>query len=263
MSDAWDDGAAYDGYVGRWSRLIAREFIRRLDVPAASAWLDFGCGTGALTRAILALASPRRVVGCDRSPGYVDFAQRQTLDARARFVVASLPDVAALDERFDACVSGLVLNFLPSPAEAVPTLASRVRVGGTLAAYVWDHADGMALIRRFWDAAIAIDPSARALDEAVRFPLCEPDGLRRLFAEARLDQVTVEAIEVPTAFDSFEDYWRPFLGGQGPAPGYAMSLSADARERLRAAIASQMPIAPDGSIHLTARAWAVRGTVVT
>jgi SAM-dependent methyltransferase len=259
--DTWDDGVAYEDYVGRWSRLVAAQFVRWLAVPAGSAWLDFGCGSGALTHAILAEGSPRLVIGCDRSAGYVDHARRHTSDARARFQVATLDSLPRIDEGFDVCVSGLVLNFLPNAVEALGALTASVRRRGTIAAYVWDYDKGMQLMRVFWDAAMALDPAARALDEGVRFPLCQPDPLRRSFESAGLQDVDVTSIDVPTVFRTFDDYWQPFLGGQGPAPSYVARLSAERREQLRSAIAERLTSDETGRISLIARAWAVRGIV--
>ena len=257
--DVWDDGTAYELYVGRWSRPIAAEFVRWLALPSGATWLDFGCGSGALTQTVLAEGSPGLVVGCDQSNGYINYARHHTPDPRARFVAASLADLPGVDGGYDACVSGLVLNFLPAPDVAIATLASAVRRGGTVAAYVWDYEEGMGLMRAFWDAAVALDPAARAVDEGTRFPLCRPDPLHRLFERSGLQQVSVRAIDVPTPFRDFDDYWRPFLGGQGPAPGYAMSLSADRREQLRAAVQQRLRVETDGRILLTARAWAIQG----
>jgi SAM-dependent methyltransferase len=163
------------------------------------------------------------------------------------------------DGEFDAVVSGLVLNFVPGPAEALAELTRVAAPGGAVAAYVWDYADGMALMRRFWDAAAALDPAAAEVDEGRRFPLCRPEPLRELWTGAGLAGVDVEAIDVPTVFADFDDYWTPFLGGQGPAPGYAMSLPEDRRAALRESLRERLPVAADGSIRLTARAWAVRG----
>jgi SAM-dependent methyltransferase len=261
LADAWDSGAAYEPYVGRWSRLVAAEFLRWLRISPQSRWFDFGCGTGALTQTILALANPVQVVGCDRSAGFVDFAQQHTSDPRAAFVVAELPHLPDLPGGFDACVSGLVLNFLPNPATALAAFASRTRHRGTIAAYVWDYGGGMELMRLFWDAAGALDPAAAALDEGRRFPLCQPEALKALFDRAALDDVAVRAIDVPTVFSGFNDYWMPFLGGQGPAPGYVQRLLPEQRERLRDELHRRLPLQPDGSIQLRARAWAVRGTV--
>jgi hypothetical protein len=138
-------------------------------------------------------------------------------------------------------------------------MARVLRPGGIAAAYVWDYADGMELLRRFWDAAVALDPEARELDEGIRFPICQPEALAGLFSGAGLGDVETRAIDVATVFRDFDDYWSPFLGGQGPAPGYTVSLEAARRDALRERIRSKLPIEKDGTIHLIARAWAVRG----
>ena len=164
-------------------------------------------------------------------------------------------DAASLD----AAVSGLVLNFVPEPQQAIAEMARVVRPGSVVAAYVWDYAGKMELMRYFWDAAVALDPGAKELDEGYRFPICQPAPLAELFAQASLREVEVRPIEIATEFRNFDDYWSPFLGGQGPAPGYAMSLREQQRAALEDRIRSALPIANDGSIHLTARAWAVRG----
>jgi SAM-dependent methyltransferase len=259
MPDTWSEGSGYDSYIGRWSRSVAREFLQWLTVPPGSAWLDFGCGTGALSQAVLTQGSPRLIIGCDRSAAYVAFARQQTTDARAEFAVAELPDLPRTPDGFDAVVAGLVLNFLPAPADGVAAMTARARRGGTVAAYVWDYAEGMQLLRVFWDAVIALDPAARNLDEGVRFPVCRVDALRQLFQGAGLADVRVQPIVVPTVFQDFSDYWTPFLSGQGPAPGYVNGLSRTQRARLRDAIRQRLPAAGDGTIALTARVWAVKG----
>jgi hypothetical protein len=115
-------------------------------------------------------------------------------------------------------------------------------------------------MRHFWDVAASLDPGVADLDEALRFALCRPEPLRRLWTEAGLHAVEVRPIEIPTVFTDFDDYWNPFLGGQGPAPGYLMSQPDEHRTALREALRERLPAEPDGSIRLTARAWAVRGT---
>ena len=155
-------------------------------------------------------------------------------------------------------VSGLVVNFVPQAELAVAEMTRVTRPGGTVAAYVWDYAEGMRLIRYFWDAAGLLDPKAKELDEGRRFWLCQPEPLSRLFLTAGLEAVEVRAIEVPTYFRDFDDYWSPFLGGQGPAPSYAMSLSEERQAELRERIQASLPSDPDGGIPLTARAWAIR-----
>jgi hypothetical protein len=113
-------------------------------------------------------------------------------------------------------------------------------------------------MRHFWDVAVALDPSAAQLDEGVRFPLCRPDALLAQISGAGFRDVEVAAIDIPTVFSSFQDYWEPFLGGQGPAPAYAMSLDGSARGRLESKLRELLPVRVDGSISLVARAWAVR-----
>ena len=258
--DVWAVGDAYEPYVGRWSRPVARDFLAWLAVPPGGRWLDVGCGTGALAQTVLALADPATVLGVDRSEAFAAHAGARTPDPRAHFAVGDALALPAAPRRFDAVVSGLVLNFLPDPGAMAAQMVSAARPCGAVGAYVWDYAEGMQLMRRFWDAAADLDPAARALDEGPRFPLCQPGPLRALFAAAGLHSVETRAIEVPTVFRDFDDYWSPFLGGQGPAPGYAMSLDEPGRARLRERLRATLPTRLDGSIHLAARAWAVRGT---
>lgn len=259
MVDDWGSAEAYEPYVGRWSRAVADEFLPWLAVPSGARWLEVGCGTGALTQAICEKADPARLLACDPSEAYLAYNRARTRDARASFALADATNLPSHPDRWDAVVSGLVLNFLPDPAAGIGSMAGRLRAGGLLGAYVWDYAARMELMRRFWDTAVASDPRAEALDEGRRFPLCQPDALRALFEEADLEAVETRAIDVPTSFRDFDDYWMPFLGGQGPAPGYVRSLEEDARARLRERVRSALPTEPDGSIHLVARAWAVRG----
>jgi SAM-dependent methyltransferase len=258
-ADIWDNSAAYEAYVGRWSRPLAAEFVRWLGVSPGGKWLDVGCGTGALTEAILDVADPQLVVGCDRSPAYLAFARAHTAD-RAAFVESEISVLPHAD--FDAVVSGLVLNFLPDPHVGVAAMAARARRSGIVASYVWDYADGMQMMRLFWDAARELDPAARELDEGVRFPLCRPDALAELFTRAGVRDVEIRPIEVSSVFRNFDDYWTPFWGGQGPAPGYTMSLSEEHRERLRSLLESRLTPDSDGTISLIARAWAARGLAV-
>ena len=257
--DVWAAGDLYEPYVGRWSRVVARDFLPWLEVRPDAEWLDVGCGTGALTQLILQLGAPRRVRGVDSSAGFVDYARGHCSDSRASFEVADAQSLPVDGAAFDAAVSGLVLNFVPHPERAAAGMRRAVREGGVVAAYVWDYAGRMELMRYFWDAAVELDPAAKAADEGVRFPLCNPEQLAALFTGAGLREVQVRAIDAPTPFRDFDDYWTPFLSGQAPAPGYCMSLGDEARAALRERIRAKLPIRPDGSIALIARAWAVKG----
>jgi SAM-dependent methyltransferase len=257
--DTWASGEAYEPYVGRWSRLVAREFLRWLAMPAQSRWLDVGCGTGALSQTILEVAAPRAVTGIDRSDGYLAFARAHTPDGRVQFDLGDAQDLPVEPGAYDAVVSGLVLNFIPQPDRAVAEMTRAARPGGTVAIYVWDYAGRMQLMRHFWNAAAALDSKAYDLDEGRRFPLCQPEPLIRCFQAAGLTAVEARPVDISTDFRDFDDYWSPFLGGQAPAPGYAMSLSEERRAALRERIRAGLPFALDGSIPLWARAWAVRG----
>jgi SAM-dependent methyltransferase len=257
--DVWAAGKLYEPYVGRWSRLVAAEFLDWLGVAPGGDWLDVGCGTGALSETILRRAEPGSVKGIDPSAGFVAHAAAHIADARASFEVADAQSLPMPEASFDAAVSGLVLNFVPQPEKAVAEMKRVTRPKGVVAAYLWDYAGEMQLMRHFWEAAVALDSAALDLDEGRRFPLCSPAPLEALFKDAALRSVEVRPIDVPTRFRDFDDYWDPFLGGQGPAPGYAMSLSEERRGALRDRIRGRLPVASDGSIALVARAWAVRG----
>jgi len=193
--------------------------------------------------------------------GFLANARARIGDARATFRAGDAQSLPLPDRHFDAVVSGLALNFVPDPSRAVAEFARVGKSGGVAAAYVWDYAEGMAMMRHFWDAATALDPAAADLDQGRRFPLCRPEPLRGLWTDAGMEKVTGQAIEIPTAFADFDDYWTPFLGGQGAAPAYAMSLTEDHRRALRDMLRVRLPSGTDGSIRLTARAWAVRGMV--
>lgn len=256
MTDVWASGEAYEPYVGRWSRMVAVEFLEWLDIAPKQRWLDLGCGTGALTAAILSHCDPISILGIDPSSEYIAWATSKIQDGRTRFETGDttqLPSSIA-----DVVVSGLVLNFIPQPSLALAAMREAAP-DGLVAAYVWDYGGKMELMRYFWDAASTLDSSARALDEGERFKICRPEPLAALWQEAGFTDVTTRAIDVPTVFHDFGDYWSPFIGGQGPAPSYAMSLNEEDRNSLRDHLRARLPISADGSIHLTARAWAVRG----
>jgi len=260
VSDTWERGSPYEQYVGRWSRQIAPMFLSWLKIPAGRRWLDVGCGTGALCATIVDRCSPSSVAGVEPSEGFLTTA-KENLAGRAALHQGSATAIPLDDASVDVAVSGLVLNFVPDPPAALLEMARVTSKGGTIAAYVWDYAARMELIRFFWDAAVELDPEAAKLDEGARFPLCRPEALERLFAGAELQEVDVKPIDIPTSFSDFDDYWRAFLGGQGPASAYAMSLGETARARLRDRIRERLPTEANGSIPLTARAWAARARV--
>jgi SAM-dependent methyltransferase len=260
IRDRWAAGSTYEDFMGRWSRQLAPRFVAWLDIPAGAHWLDVGCGTGALTTAICSHADPASVLGCDPAEPLLDYARSHSHDARASFVIAAVGGLPRRADGYDSVTSSLALNFFPDPSAAVREMQGLTATGGTVSACVWDYAGKMEFLRRFWDAAVATDPSARALDEGGRFPLCHQDRLADLFGAAGLDDVRGEPLEITTTFADFEDYWRPLLGGTGPAPSYVASLDAERRADLAHTLRATLPRRRDGTIALLARAWAIRGT---
>jgi SAM-dependent methyltransferase len=259
MGQVWSSGDAYEPYVGRWSRKVAVAFIDWLGRPPGLRWLDVGCGTGAMTQTILDRAEPARIQGIDPSAAFIAHARARISDPRASFQVGDAMKLPLEDAAVDACVSGLVLNFVPDAWDAVAEMRRVTRPSGVVGAYVWDYAGEMQMMRHFWTAAGELDAKALELDEGARFNLCRPDELRRCYEESGLGDVAVAAIDIDSVFRDFDDYWQPFLGGQAPAPAYLASLDGGAQALLRERVRDRLPVAADGTIALKARAWAVKG----
>lgn len=171
----WNRGASYDYYIGRWSRLVAHQFVPWLHVSDGAQWLDIGCGTGNLSQTILERADPQSVLGIESSEWYIEFARMQINDPRVTFRLGDAQALQVESASYDAAVSGLVLNFVTHPRQALREMIRALRVGGTVAAYVWDYAGQMQLMRHFRDAAVELDrKTALALDEGQRFTICQP-----------------------------------------------------------------------------------------
>lgn len=255
--DAWNAGQSYDHYMGRWSRRIAKGFLEWLQPPPDMNWLEIGCGTGALTQAILKHCAPRSVMATDRSPDFVEHARKANADPRIAFGVSDAQALPAPDNGVDAVTSALVLNFIPDRIAALREMRRVLKPGGTLSFYVWDYpGGGMGFIDAFWKAASALDPAAAELDEGMRFPFCSVDGLSHLCQAADIPQPEIKAIEVETEFADFDAFWHPFTLGAGPAPGYCQSLEEKRRDRLRETLKAAVGSA--GPIRFPARAWAVK-----
>jgi trans-aconitate methyltransferase len=198
----WSSGTAYEQYVGRWSRKVAVRFIDWLEVPPGLAWTDVGCGTGALSACILDRSNAATLRGVDRSEAYVAEARAGIQDPRATFEVGDAGALPWSARSCDVTVCGLVLNFVRDAGAMVNEMQRVTRPGGKVAAYVWDYAGGMQMMRHFWDVAIALSPADSKLDQAERFPLCRPEPLKALFTRAGLASVAAWAVQ----------------GGVAPAP---------------------------------------------
>jgi SAM-dependent methyltransferase len=261
VKETWGSGEPYERYVGRWSRMVASEFLAWLGVPPEQVWGDVGCGTGALTAGILAEAAPKLVFAIDRSEGFLRAAQERITDQRARFELADAAALPWRDASCDLTVSGLVLNFVPDARAVANEMVRVTRPQGKVAVYVWDYRGGMEMMRHFWDAAITVSSKDAALDEAERFPLCQPEPLKALFQDAGLHSLEVRAIDIPTVFRDFDDFWLPFLGGQGAAPTYLAALDSTTQAQIRDLLKARLATNDDSPIALTARAWAIQGIV--
>ena len=255
--DSWSAGQSYEHYMGRWSRKVAAEFLRWLSPPADADWLEIGCGTGALTKAILNSAAPSSILATDQSSDFVAHAKSSTHDSRTEFKVAKAQELPCPDSSIDIVTSALVLNFIPDKRTALEEMLRVLRPDGLLSFYVWDYpGGGMEFIDAFWKAAAEVDPAAAELDESARFPFCTKAGLGQLCTDVGLRDVDISAIETETEFPDFEAFWHPFTLGAGPAPGYCMSLPEIDRIKLKDHLATTL--GTDGPIVLKARAWGVK-----
>jgi SAM-dependent methyltransferase len=252
---------AYEAYVGRWSRPLAEAFLAWFAVPTAGRWLDVGCGTGALTEAVLAETDAIEVVGIDPSPEFLGAAQSRVSDPRARFEVGNALALPMPSDSYDAVVAGLVLNFIPDPALAVAEMVRAARPGGAVGAYVWDFRGQMQGAQYFWAAVAVTDADAVTRDPRPHFHTCEPEPMADLFRAAELGDVVVGAIDLPMAFRDLDDFWLPYtMAGASVAQRYVSGLDDDRQDALREQLLDTLPFAADGSLQLVDRAWAVRGT---
>ena len=261
MNDSWQSGIAYERFMGRWSALIAQKFLNWLAIPPACSWLDVGCGTGSLTRLILATQQPKEIISIDSSSDFISHAQRSITTPLVHFKVGLAQSLELDSNSIDVVVSGLVLNFVPQPEAAILEMLRVTKPGGKIGIFLWDYAHGMQMLRYFWDAAVELDNKANEFDEGIRFPLCQEGQLESLIRKVGLKQVEATSIEVKTVFQNFDDYWQPFLGNVGPAPGYTISLNQKDRQKLEDKLRKSLPIDNNGSISIMAKAWAVKGAV--
>lgn len=259
--DIFAESDAYEQFMGRWSRRLAPLLVTFASVDEGNSVLDVGSGTGALAFALAEAIPSVRVTGVDPSSAYVRYAQARTRGDRVRFSVGDAQALEIPDASVDKTLSLLVMNFIPDSAKAVREMIRVTRPGGVVAAAVWDYGDGMEMLRVFWDEAVALDSTIAARDER-NMPLCRQGELATLWRANGLQRVEERPISVELSFASFDDYWRPFLGGQGPAGAYAASLSEPRRAALEARLRGRLlGTRPDGPFTLRGRVWAVKGVV--
>jgi len=261
MRDTWELGDPYEYYMGRWSRLVAQSFVDWLSPFSGLNWLDIGCGSGALSEVIINKCKPVALIAIDQSEEFIRAAQKR-LGSWAHCGVGDVLSLPLKEFSVNVTVAGLVLNFIPEPEKALAEMKRVTDVGGTVAVYVWDYAGKMDFLRYFWDAAVELKPEALSLHESRRFPDSNADALKRLFEKAGFVGVETSSFEITTHFRNLDDYWKPFLGGQGPAPSFVLSLDETEKNKLRNALKVRLPAHSDGSISMLACAWAAKGQIL-
>jgi ubiquinone/menaquinone biosynthesis C-methylase UbiE len=247
----------YSRHTGRYSDELARAVVAAASLAPGQRVLDVGCGPGALTRAVAAVVGAGAVAAIDPDPARVEACRAAVPGADVRVGTAEALPFA--DGVFDAVVSQLVVNLLDDPAAGVAEMARVARVGGVVAAAVWDFAEGMTLLRAFWEAAEAVVPEAAAWRDEPEALLARPAELARLWRGADLSHVETGEAVVSARYEGFDDLWEPFAAGVGKSTG-ALVLSLDPPRRAALAEAYRRRLGvPAGRFELTARAWIVAG----
>jgi SAM-dependent methyltransferase len=247
---------AYDRHIGRYGPSLARALVDTAGVRPGHRALDVGCGPGALATELVARLGTEAVAAVDPSPPFAEACRARLPGVRVE--VAAGEALPFDDAEFDHALAQLVVNFMTDPPAGVREMVRVTRPGGTVAAAVWDYAGEMTLLRRFWDAAVALDPSAADRDEGRSMPYCTPGELQDLWSAAGLEDVRVRPVVVEAGYEGFEDLWQPLELGVAPSGAYVTSLSPDGRAALKAELRRRLG-AGDEPFRLTARAWVASG----
>jgi ubiquinone/menaquinone biosynthesis C-methylase UbiE len=254
----FDDSAAYERAMGRWSRAVAPIFLQWLASPASARWLDVGCGTGVLAHTLVELSSPASVVGIDPEVAQIAQASRGLAAGRATFQVADARRLPFADASFDIAASALVLNFIAERSQAISEMRRVTRGGGSVAAYVWDFAEELSpsgplrrVMRRFGVDVPGIPGTAESRIEALRI----------LFEQAALERIETRTIDVCLAYQDFQDFWQAQTPSYSPTTKIIASMTEGERTRLMRTIRAELPAAPGGVIEYFARANAIKARV--
>jgi SAM-dependent methyltransferase len=254
----FDDAAAYEASMGRWSRSAGAVFLDWLAASKHARWLDIGCGTGVFTQLLIETASPATVSAVDPTPAQIERARSQPVGQRAEFHVADAMALPFPDNAFDVVVSALVINFIPDRPRALAEMRRVGRAGGTVAAYVWDfageHSPGSIL--RTGLRAIGIDPPAvpGSVDSSL-------DALQSLFEGAGLQEIAMRTIDVTSSFASFDELWSVQTPTFNPLTKAVAALSGADRARLIEKVRAGLPVSADGGVAYSARAHAVKACI--
>lgn len=256
---AASSGAGYELQMGRFSRLLAPEFLDFAEVSDGGRILDAGCGTGALTSEIGRRTTSARVVAVDISSAYVEHAMRRNWDPRISFEVADLTALPFPDSHFDQVISQLVLDFVPDTPRVFNEIKRVLRPGGRFSGAVWDARGGLVFNRFFLDTAAVLDDEAATLrDKNFTRPLRRPGDLKQAALSAGFLDIRAGELMIRTKFTNFDDYWAPFEGKDGPIPAYLSQRPADLKSNIKDAVRrAYLDGEKDGPRSYVAVAWAI------
>jgi ubiquinone/menaquinone biosynthesis C-methylase UbiE len=257
VAHRFDDSAAYERFMGAWSRAAGAVFLEWLAPPQDAHWLDVGCGTGVFTRLILGTSSPAEVFAVDAQPAQIDYAGRELVGTRASFRIADACALPFAEAMFDIVASALVINFIPDRSKAVAEMRRVARPGGVIAGYVWDFAaeasPSWPLRRALQENGFGAPPIPAARDSTL-------DRLHSLFEQAGLENIANRSIEVAVPFRDFETFWRAQTPSYSPTTKLVATMTATERARLIEAVRAALPITPSGQIQYVSRANAIKAT---
>ena len=250
-------GEGYEGRIGRYGAQLAQALIAVSSIAAGQRVLEVGCGSGALTVHLTEVTAPEDLVGLDP-----DLDALATCAVRApgvELVQGWAEELPFSEDSFDAVVSQLVVGLMSDPPAGVREMRRVARPSAPVTSCVWDFAEGMTVLRQFWDAGYAVDPDAAAkFDQAATHAYCTPEGLRTLWDAAGFSQVDVGALTATARYLDFDDLWQPMTVPDGAPGKFVETLSAQRRDSLREKLHRRLD-APEGSFELEARAWYVTG----
>ena len=255
------DGDGYELQMGRWSRRLAEPFLDFVGTAPGECVLDVGCGTGRLAFALTEKCQVKQLHGIDVSPAYIAYATRHNHDPRLVFQVGDACALAFPDHSFDRVLSLLMLHFVPRAEQAIAEMRRVARPGSVVGAAVWDTRGGFVANRIFFDTAAVLDPKAKERRaRAYTRPLTRPGELAHAWRAAGFSEVVETALSIRMEFASFEDYWAPYAGQDGPNAEYVATLSDAERARLCDAVRlAYIDGELDGPRSYAAVAWAVKG----
>lgn len=257
------DGDGYELQMGRWSRRLAPKFIEFAGIKDADCVLDVGCGTGSLTSTLAQNPDIRGIHGVDFSAAYIDHARRKYNGSRIQFKVGDACALPFGDNEFDHTLSMLVVQFIPQPERAISEMRRVTGPGGTVAAATWDSRGGFVWLRIFWDTAAMLDPEANARRAKIcARPMSRPGDLERAWKAAGLNDVVQDMLTIRMDFASFEDFWAPIDGTDGPYAEYVRTLKPEAKAVLRDKVRlAYVDGEADGPRSYAATSWVVKGRV--